>query len=199
MTGNSQMVNINRIANTTLLAKALLVKTLLVKALLEKAMLVKPRLVKIIACMPIVLLAGCAAFYPGRAQPEIHLTSIQVLPREGLEQRFLIGLNIVNVDSARLNISGLSYSLLLNGRKVASGVSGEMTPIPGFSESRVRLQASTNLISSLRVITDLLRDTTPTVDYELITKIHTSWWPVPIQITEQGSIGLGDLSSDISG
>lgn len=188
------MVNIDRIAKTTLLAKALLVK-----ALMENTMLVKPHLVKIIACLPVVLLAGCATFYPGRAQPEIHLTSIQVLPREGLEQRFLIGLNIVNVNSARLNISGLSYSLLLNGRKVASGVSGKMTPIPGFSESRVRLQASTNLISSLRVVAELLSEGTPTVDYELVTKIHTSWWPVPIEITEQGSIGLGDLSSDVSG
>ncbi len=140
-------------------------------------------------------LSGCANFYMGREQPEIHLTSIQPLPREGLEQRFLIGLNIVNPDRRNLNISGLSYSLLLNGRKVASGVSGKMTPIPGFSESKVRLQASTNLISSLRVVADLLRESNPVVDYEIATKIRTSWWPMPIELSEQGSIGLGDYVS----
>ena len=138
--------------------------------------------------------SGCANFYAGREQPEIHLTSIQPLPREGLEQRFLIGLNIVNPDRRKLNISGLSYSLLLNGRKVASGVSGKMTPIPGFSESKVRLQASTNLISSLRVMAGLLSDPNPIVDYEIVTKIRTSWWPMPIELSEQGSIGLGDYS-----
>ncbi len=156
-------------------------------------------LVKIIPCLALMLLAGCANFYSGREQPEIHLTSIQPLPRDGLEQRFLIDLNIVNLDSRKLSISGLSYSLRLNGRKVASGVSGKMTPIPGFSEAKVRLQASTNLISSLRVVAELLSDPNPTVDYELVTKIRTSWWPVPIELTEQGSIGLGGYLSDTLG
>lgn len=140
-------------------------------------------------------MSGCANFYSGREQPEIHLTSIQPLPREGLEQRFLIGLNIVNPDRRKLNISGLSYSLLLNGRKVASGVSGKMTPIPGFSESKVRLQASTNLISSLRVVADLLSNKNSVVDYEIVTKIRTSWWPAPIELSEQGSIELSDYTS----
>ncbi len=143
------------------------------------------------ACM----LSGCATFFAGREQPEIHLTSIQALPRDGLEQRFLIGLNILNPDSGNLNISGLSYSLLLNGRKVASGVSGRMTTIPGFSESKVRLQASTNLISSLLLITELLRDTNSTVDYVFITSLRSSWWPVPLEILEQGSIELGSYLS----
>ena len=145
--------------------------------------------------LAILILSGCATYHLGREAPEIHLTNIQILPRDGLEQRFLIDLNIINPESSNLSISGLSYSLLLNGRKVASGVSGRLTTIPGFGESKVRLQASTNLISSLRVVTDLLRNPEPVVDYELVTKIRSSWWPIPLEITEQGSIDLGGYSS----
>lgn len=135
-------------------------------------------------------LSSCAWLQPGRVKPEIHLTSIKPLPREGLEQRFLIGLNIVNPGAGELNISGLSYHLTLNGRKVASGVSGKMVGIPAYSESRVQLEASTNLISGLRVIAGLLQDPGASVDYELMTKIRTAWWPMPVEVSEQGSINL---------
>jgi len=145
--------------------------------------------------LTILLLSGCATYHLGREAPETHLTNIQILPRDGLEQRFLIDLNIINPEGSKLSISGLSYSLVLNGRKVASGVSGRLTTIPGFGESRVRLQASTNLISSLRVVTDLLRNPEPVVEYELVTKIRSTWWPIPLEITEQGSIDLGGYSS----
>ena len=138
------------------------------------------------------ILSGCATLFPGREEPEIHLTSVQALPRDGLEQRFLIGLNIVNLGSSKLDIAGLSYSLLLNGQKVASGVSGNLASIPGYSESKVRLQASTNLLGSLRVISKLLQDPNPGVNYQLITKIRTSWWPVPMEVIEEGTIDLGN-------
>lgn len=139
------------------------------------------------------LISSCAWLQPGREKPEIHLTSIKPLPREGLEQRFLIGLNIVNPGTGELNISGLSYNLILNGRKVASGVSGKMMAIPAYSESRVQLEASTHLISGLRVITGLLQDPGAPVDYQLVTKMRTAWWPVPIEVSEQGSISLDDF------
>ncbi|RLA54143.1 MAG: hypothetical protein DRR42_02730 [Gammaproteobacteria bacterium] len=143
--------------------------------------------------LAMLLLAGCAVLNPARQQPEVHLTSIQPLPRNGLEQRFLIGLNIINPDSGDLRIAGLSYSLWLNGRKVASGVSGELAAIPAYSESAVQLEAGTNLLSGLRFITELLHDPNPSVEYEFKTKIRTAWWPVPKEVIEQGNIELGIL------
>ena len=64
--------------------------------------------------------------------------------------------------------------------------------IPGYSESRVLLEAGTNLISGLRVVTELLRQPQPTVDYQLETSLRTSWWPVPVVLTEDGSIKMSD-------
>lgn len=150
------------------------------------------RIARIVPWFMLILLTSCAVFNPARQQPEVRLTSIQPLPRVGLEQRFLIGLNIVNPNSGDLNIAGMSYALWLNGHKVASGVSGEMVAIPGYSESRVLLEAGTNLISGLRVVTELLRQPQPTVDYQLETSLRTSWWPVPVVLTEGGSIKMSD-------
>ena len=145
-----------------------------------------------------VVISGCSVVGPAAERPEIRLTSIQPLPRKGLEQRFLIGLNIINVSDSTLSIAGLSYHLLLNGRKVATGVSGEIDAIPGYSESRVMLEASTDLISGLGFVADLLRERSSAVEYEFETSIRTDWWPVPIKLSEQGSIELGDYASSIT-
>lgn len=147
-------------------------------------------MVAIAFVLSIFLLSSCTWLHPGREKPEIHLASIKPLPREGLEQRFLIGLNVINPGAGELNISGLSYTLLLNGRNIASGVSGKMESIPAYSESRIQLEASTHLISGLRVITELLQSPGASVDYQILTKIHTAWWPVPIEVSEQGAIRL---------
>jgi LEA14-like dessication related protein len=134
--------------------------------------------------------SGCAAFYPSNQLPEVHLTKIKVLPRDGLEQGFLIGLTIVNTNNSALRISGMSYGLSLNGRKVASGVAGNLNKIAAYSESRVTVEARANLLSGLRVVTELLRSQNPEVEYQLEIRLRKAWWPVPLTLIEQGKINL---------
>lgn len=146
-----------------------------------------------------LVLGGCGVFSPARQAPEIQLTSIKPLPRQGLEQRFLVGLKIVNPNRSDLNISGMSYGLSLNGQKVASGVSGQLVAIPGYSESRLVLEASTNLISGLRLVAGILQRPEPVVDYEFTTRLRVAWWPVPLTIVETGTIGLGNTGIQSGG
>ena len=151
------------------------------------------RVSRVILFMAIFVLNACAVFRPGGEPPEVSLSSVQALEREGLEQRFLVGLHIVNPSNSSLNISGMSYTLRFNGRKVASGVSAGPGVIAPYSESRIKVEASTNLLSGLRVITDLLRNPQPVVEYQLDISLRKAWWPVPLKLSEQGSIELGDL------
>jgi LEA14-like dessication related protein len=148
----------------------------------------------LVTCMAALLLCGCSALYPLRSQPEISLISVEPLSRDGLEQRFLVGLKIVNPSGGALSISGLSFGLWLNERKVITGVSGGLTAIPAYGESRVFIQAGTNMLSSLRAVTDLLREPNSPVDYELRTEIRLGRWPVPVTLSDHGSITLGSLA-----
>jgi len=147
----------------------------------------------------IVLLAmsvvGCAGLGAGSQAPEVHLTSIRPLPGNGFEQRFLIGLNIINPNKRALRISGMTYHLSLNDNRIASGVAGDIAAIPGFSESRISLEAGTNLISSLRFISELLQQNAPEVRYAFEVSMHSSWWPMARQVSESGTIKLSDYKN----
>ncbi|MEH6529032.1 MAG: LEA type 2 family protein [Porticoccus sp.] len=136
------------------------------------------------------LLSSCAMFSPGYQQPEVQLTNIEPLSRRGLEQRFAISLNILNPNNSELNISGLSYHLKLQGHKVVSGVSSGLQPIPAFGQSAIKLEASANLFGGFRAVEALLNSDSGLVEFELETRISTSWWRWPITVVESGSINI---------
>ena len=137
------------------------------------------------------LLSSCALFSPSYEKPEVNLIKVEPLSRQGLEQRIVIGLSILNTSNTELNISGLSYHLKLQDLNVISGVTSGLKPIPAFSESRIELQASVNIFSGFRVLESVLNNKGGAVKYELETKISTGWWRFPITVVESGSIDLG--------
>ena len=79
----------------------------------------------ILSLLLVLMLTACA-HWADRQEPEVHLTKVEPLPSAGLEQRFLIGLRIVNPNNAPLAVSGLSYSLSLQDSKVITGVSSKI-------------------------------------------------------------------------
>ena len=136
------------------------------------------------------LLSSCAMFSPSYQQPEVQLTNIEPLSRKGLEQRFAVSLNILNPNNSELKISGLSYHLKLQGHKVVSGVSSGLRPIPPFGQSAIKLEASANLFGGFRAVEALLNSDSGLVEFELETRISTSWWRWPITVVESGSINI---------
>lgn len=138
------------------------------------------------------LISGCAFLSTSSAKPEVYLTGLRPLSSEGFELRFLVGLKIVNPSHRDLRVSGLSYRLKLNGRPVASGVSGNIGKLPGFGEKRVQVEASTNLLAGFRALTDILKKPGQAYPYELETKLKTPWWPIPITVLESGIVEIGE-------
>ena len=137
------------------------------------------------------LLSSCAWMSsPSYEKPEVNLVKVEPLSRKGLEQRIVIGLNILNPSDTELNISGLSYRLKLQDIKVISGVTSGLKPIPAYSESRIELQASVNIFSGFRVLESVLKNNGGAIKYELETRISTGWWKIPVTIVESGSIDL---------
>lgn len=129
-------------------------------------------------------LAGCTGLNNAMA-PEVRLTRLEPLPSQGMEQRFAIGLRVLNPNTESLVINGLYYSLSLQGHRVLSGVTDQVTDIPPYGEAEVEIQASADLIGGLRAITRLLNQPDSTVFYELTTRVDTGGWR-PVTVTERG-------------
>lgn len=66
-------------------------------------------------------LAGCAALQPKLEAPTVAVNSVRVMPGQGLNLRFLIGLHVQNPNSLPLPIHGVNYTVALSGQPVVSG------------------------------------------------------------------------------
>lgn len=138
----------------------------------------------------VALLSSCALLDPAYEKPAVHLVAIDPLSSSSFEQRFRVDLKIINPNRSGLSVSGMSYTLKLNGEKVVTGVAGQIAEIPPFSETVVQVEASTNILAGLRLISSLLNKPGRELRYELATKLRSGWWPVPINIVESGEIVL---------
>lgn len=136
------------------------------------------------------LLSSCALLDPAYEKPAVHLVRIEPLSSSGFVQRFRVDLKIINPNSSGLSVSGMSYTLMLNGEKVIKGVAGQISEIPAYSETTVQVEASTNILAGLRLISSLLNKSGRELHYELETKLRSGLWPVPISIIESGDITL---------
>lgn len=141
--------------------------------------------------MALFMLSGCALLAPGQ-KPEVHLINVQPGDHQGLEQRFIITLLVLNPTSSELKVNGLSYNLKLQGQKLISGVAGGLQPIPAYGQSTIRVPASANLISGLKIISAFMENPAQAVEYELEARVNLGWWRLPITVVEAGSIDLGE-------
>lgn len=135
------------------------------------------------------LLTGCAAFGVGLEPPKIRLTSVSLLPAEGLSQRFRIGLLIMNPNANSISVRGLSYSLALNGIELADGVSATVGTLPPYTETPVELDASTNLVAALRFVNRFVTaDEVKPIDYNFKAKVDLEGFARRLVIQENGEI-----------
>ncbi|MCK9506030.1 MAG: LEA type 2 family protein [Porticoccaceae bacterium] len=139
----------------------------------------------------LMLLSACTGLQRDYQDPEIYLTKIMPMAGSGLEQRFLIGLRIVNPNRSNINISGMSYSINIRGQKLISGVSSHIPRIPGYGEAEVELEAATNLLGAVQLAADMMRNPAKAIDYELEARLDVGRFAVPVRIKETGSINLG--------
>jgi|AZII01.1.fsa_nt_gi LEA14-like dessication related protein len=138
----------------------------------------------------VTCLSSCVLLNPAYEKPAVHLVRIAPLSSSGFEQRFQVDLKIINPNSTSLSASGMSYTLRLNHENVVKGVAGPIAEIPPYSETIVQVEASTNILAGLRMISSLLERPGRELHYELETKLRAGWWPVPLRIIESGDITL---------
>lgn len=105
-------------------------------------------------CLPLValLLAACAALQPYAEPPRVSLVSIRPLDMQMLEQRYALRIRILNPNRVELPVAGLSYTLEVNGREFAYGVSQQAVTIPPYGEAVLDVELVSNLLDLLRQI-----------------------------------------------
>lgn len=143
-------------------------------------------------CVLGTISAGCTTFDQPLQYPSLSVTNARVLEAGIFEQKFAIELSVQNPNSFDLPVKGLDYTLHLAGEKFAEGVTAQAFSVPAFGESSFETQVSTNLMSTIRHLSHLIKDAPKEVDYLIEGKLKLSLPLVrSIPFSESGLVDLG--------
>ena len=95
-----------------------------------------------------------------------------------LEQRYALQLRIINPNDADMPINGLSYTIEINQREFAYGVSRQAVTIPAYGEAVLEVEVVSSLLGMLRQLQSLQEDKPAVLDYRLSGKLGLANSPV---------------------
>jgi LEA14-like dessication related protein len=146
--------------------------------------------VAVVLLLTITSLFGCAGREPGFETPTVGLSSFRLLPSEGMAPQFEIGLHIVNPNRSALPLEGIVYSVTLNGHKVLTGATSDLPVIGAYSDGKVTLRATADLLSSISLFGSLMQQAQDTFSYELDARLDIGRLRPRIHLQEKGKISL---------
>jgi len=125
----------------------------------------------IVVLLASIFLGACATMSPYRESPRVSLVSIQPQEMKLLEQRFALQLRILNPNDVMIPVKGLSYSIEINDREFAYGVSQQAVDIPAFGEALLDVEVVSNLLNVMRQLQAMSGETRNSLDYRLAGKL----------------------------
>jgi LEA14-like dessication related protein len=151
--------------------------------------------IKVWAWMPVVmamaLLSGaCSGLRPDYEKPTVTINSFRMLETEGIAPRFEIGLHIINPNRSALKLSGVSYTVHLEGHNVVTGVASDLPTIDPYGSGDVLLNAGVDLLSAIQLVLDLVRQKPESMSYEVKLKLDPGGFQPNIYISKQGHVRL---------
>lgn len=123
------------------------------------------RTILTVACA--VLLSACATLMQQLDPPYVNLAGMQLKEIGLFEQRYLLTLRIQNPNSVSLPIAGMNYSLKINDKEFARGVSDQSITIPAHGEGLAEVEVTSNLGGLIDQLRRLGERNQPSFDYKL--------------------------------
>lgn len=92
------------------------------------------------------LVAGCASTTEFANPPRVTLADLRLAEMTLMEQRYAATLRVQNPNDARLNVSGMEYTIYVNERKFADGVRSENFSVPGYGETLIEVNLTSTVL-----------------------------------------------------
>jgi len=148
------------------------------------------RLLPVITLFFCGLMTGCSTLTPGFDEPTIAISSFNLAPDEGQGPVFLIGLQIVNPNDKPLKLTGMAYTVNLEGFDILSGAASDLPTVEPYSEATVSISARASLLNSIRLMNRLMQQPSESLHYEFKAKLQVENFIDPIRLTESGTFSM---------
>jgi len=140
-----------------------------------------------ILCFCAFFATACATLSPVFETPTVKVTSFTPLPSQNLTPSFEIGIRVVNPNTVKLNLRGMSYKLFLNDYEVLDGVANALPVVPAYGEAEIKLTATVGLVEGMRFVSDMLQSSHTEVTYRLQANLDVGALIPIIRIEKAGS------------
>ncbi len=135
-------------------------------------------------------LSACAALTGRPEPPRVSLADIRLVDASLFEQRYALKLRVQNPNAFRLPIDGLDYTLSLNGKAFAHGVSNAALSVPAYGESVITVSLISQLGDTLRQLR-ALSSGPGAISYSLDGGVHLGGRALTLPFSHIGEIDLG--------
>jgi LEA14-like dessication related protein len=122
---------------------------------------------RVLCCLMLFALAGCAGVPVLSEKPEITLAGIDAFELGPVEQRFVMKLRIRNPNEFELPVNGLFFDVEINGQRFAKGMSDQFVIVPRMGEAVLEVKATGTIDSVLKQVHELQRNGRERVDYRV--------------------------------
>jgi len=138
-----------------------------------------------------VALSGCALLRMVDAQPpRVSVSSLALVDASLFEQRFEVGLRLQNPNDFPLPITGMDYTLHLNGEQFASGMTPSTVTVPSLGEKVVSVTVSSNLLSTLAQLRRWRKDPPDRLDYRIDGQLRVEGLPARLPFEHAGTVDV---------
>ena len=148
-------------------------------------------MVSIIGLCIFSLLSGCAGITNSHfEQPVVSLSSFRMVPQQAVSPKFEIGLHIINPNRQALSFEGIFYTVTIEGYDVLAGVSNDLPTVDPYGEADITIDASVDLVKSIRLISSLMQQPRDRFKYSFKAKLDPGGLNPRITIQEDGEFDL---------
>lgn len=142
----------------------------------------------------IILIPGCASLGSKPEPPEVSIAGLGMVSADLFEQRFSLRLRFLNPNDFPIDIQGMNYKVLLNGKSFASGVSNREVHVPAFGEAVSEVEVVSNItriVGQLKHLATASGGRGPeSLDYRIEGGIKLSNWSAKIPFEYEGTVSL---------
>jgi LEA14-like dessication related protein len=109
--------------------------------------------------------------------PEVLLVNIKPLDTTIFEQRLQVDLRIRNPNDFDLEVTGLDFTLHLNDKRLARGLSNKASTIPRLGDSVLSVETTTSTLDVMRQLLNFRQD--QDVTYQIEGVLHSQGTRLP--------------------
>lgn len=133
-------------------------------------------------------LSGCALLMPRFQTPRLSIVDVEVRKADFWQQQLSVRMHVENPNDRALPVRGLSYTIFIDGERLATGVSDASFRVPARGSAEFNMNVTANVAGPLLTVLARGRGV---VQYRLTGKVQLSYgWLRAIPFEERGSFSL---------